>query len=757
VTGWQTIYALRRALQAELGLTPVTSGFGPQTTAAFNTKVGRITEYSQGTPNILRILSGSLWCKGYQGLYGQSAVSFENLAASVLAVRTDLGINDGLLCVDVKLMSSLLSMDAYTQVAQGKSSVRSVQQWLNRTYSARADFGLIPCDGVYSRQVQQAMMFALQYEMGMADGVANGFFGPGTKDGLRTKAVVGSGSSDSSRHFVRLFQASLRFNSVDAPFDGVFASSTVDAVNKFQSFMEIPTTGRGDYTTWCNLLVSCGDTTAATKGFDTSTRLLGGRAQGARALGYTHVGRYTVGSGEKPITAPELDLLRAAGLRLFPIHQINNNAATYTTYAEGKKQGIQALERCRMLGLPADSVVYFAIDFDPDGDLIAVSVMDYFRGVNDGLNSVKTNTYKAGVYGTRNVCTQVINAGKAVGAFVSGMSTGYSGNMGFPMPTQWHYNQVIEVSEPLGGVATPVDHDRVSSRAPAIDLSQVVSPPIERDGSATTTGFDALFEWFVRAEIACESALSDIGLDTRANGVSEWVLDWIRKPTYWGQAASGMWLVYTPNADSTTMLKNARAVVAQALGAMDPPKPVTGRDAAHWAVTCLGYRGWGVVPKSVNDYTLGDLGGWLLDLLQAFGTWQTTYSNTPLASWLAANLGTDASTFGMRDVVADVDACLMESAWKAKPAVLYSTHMRDILRLTPAQRISKFYSDRFGRSPNAVGLQMQRLADGIDYEFTVNWPLSTNALQLAAHAQRMPTPQEADTLGRAFAAYLARF
>ena len=65
-----------------------------------------------------------------------------------------------------------------------------------------------------------------------------------------------------------------------------FTSTTSSVIREFQSFMEIPQTGAGDYTTWCTLLVSCGDTTIATTGFDTSHQLLGGKAAAAVQRGY---------------------------------------------------------------------------------------------------------------------------------------------------------------------------------------------------------------------------------------------------------------------------------------------------------------------------------------------------------------------------------------------------------------------------------------------------------------------------------------
>lgn len=275
LTGWDVIYGLRRGLQWELGISPVASGFGDQTRAAYQAQIGRIDASSLTPGNVLRILSGALWCKGYAGLYDGAAVSFSSMEFSVSTVRDHLGLGPDNPFVDVKLMASLLSMDAYRIpfFGDGTAAVREVQQWLNGTFSHRRDFALVPCDGTFSRQVQTALLFALQYEFGMADGVANGNFGPGTRNGLKTQAPVGPGSVDGAKNFVRLFQGAMRFNRIDAPFTGTFDAQTSSEASSFQSFMEIPVTGAGDYTTWCNLLVSNGDTTIATKGFDTNRQL----------------------------------------------------------------------------------------------------------------------------------------------------------------------------------------------------------------------------------------------------------------------------------------------------------------------------------------------------------------------------------------------------------------------------------------------------------------------------------------------------
>lgn len=757
-TGWDVIYGLRRGLQSELGISPVSSGFGDATTSTFLSKVGRIDSASPTKKNILSILSGGLWCKGKEGIYAGDAVEFSSLAGSISDLRNNLGLPSGEAYVDVKLMAFLLSMDAEVIpfFGGGTSSIRDVQRWLNGKYSFRTNFSLVPCDGIYSRQVQTATLYALQYEFGMADGVANGNFGPGTRDGLRTKASVGEGSVDASRNYVRLFQAAMRFNKFDVPFTGSFDVATSSKASEFQRFMEISVSGAGDYTTWCNLLASSGDTTIATKGFDTDQQLSPAQARGARAQGYTHVGRYTVGAGQF-ITSPELDNLRSAGLRLFPIHQRYNNSVETMTYEVGQTHGREALERCRCLGLPADSLIFFAVDFDPVGEIIQGPVVDFFRGVNDVMNSALSIKYKVGVYGTRNVCQVVLDDGEAHGAFVAGMSTGFSGNMGFAMPSIWHYNQIVEVTESLGGVQTGIDHVVVSSKASAVDLFNVVSPPVEREQpSQSATGFDLVFEWVVRAEVASELAIS--AASTVFNPITayhifdaEYILDWLRTPEYSG---GPMWPFYTPTVDMDASGATARAAARSALQNISPAKPSSVRDVPHWAVTTLGYLTWGV-PTSFTEYGLGDLGGWSLDLLQAWGDYERLAVRPDLMAWMVDNLGATSGAFGYTDVVADADAWLVAKELRANAGLSLSGAMRGLYKLTPGQRIKKFYTERFGSSESNVASAFRPLADGIDV-VGVNIPLTTRALLEAAKAPTLPTQSQADACGRAYGRVMSR-
>ncbi|MBT0771303.1 DUF1906 domain-containing protein [Kineosporia sp. J2-2] len=753
ITGWNSMYAIRRALQIELGVSPLSSGFGPATTAAFTAKIGRV-DANTTSANLLRIVSAALWCKGYSGIYQGATPTFAAIEYAVSQIRGDLGLTGAF--IDVKLMLSLTTMDAYVLLSGGTDPVREVQRWLNATYSGRADFALVPADGIFSRGVATALYFGVQYEIGMADGTANGNFGTGTRAGLRTTAAqVGAGSVDGTQRFVRLFQAALRANAVDVPFSGTFDQSTVTATRSFQSFMELPASGRADYPTWCAALVSNGDVDRSTTGFDCRTQLTAADAVALRAAGYTAVGRYTVGEG-KNILSPEIDGLAAAGIRLFPIHQRLNNEAAVMTEANGLTHGVEATERCRALGLPHDTVVFFSVDFDAVGEVIDGPVMDYFRGVRKSMGQVIGTSYRIGVYGTRNVCAKVIDKGYAQAAFVAGMSTGWSGNMGFAMPREWHYNQIATITRSLPTRAVAVDNDVVSSRATPVDLTRVVSPPVEQHGSASATGFDVFFEWLVRAEVAIERGLSDAGLLLKDlvgyNYMSPSIIAHaLQRPTYWDdEDFKALWRVYTP-IDDTGDESLARSTGEAALAALAPAEPATALDFRHFAATLRGYQVWGA-PGTQGEYGLGDLGGWMLDLLSVWGS----YPGTGLREWLAGEIGAkgSASGFGWLDVVADADAWLV--ARRLDDGALLSEVIRRLYKESPATRVNRFYQERFGGSPANLASAFTPLIDGVDVG--VFHDLAAGKIRAAANlsaGQQMPTRAEATVMAEAYAAFMA--
>lgn len=74
-TGWKTMYALTRALQLELGITQTSDSFGPTTLRKLK-ELGPISTSTNSKKNIVKIIQGALYCKGYgpgglTGTFGQ--------------------------------------------------------------------------------------------------------------------------------------------------------------------------------------------------------------------------------------------------------------------------------------------------------------------------------------------------------------------------------------------------------------------------------------------------------------------------------------------------------------------------------------------------------------------------------------------------------------------------------------------------------------------------------------------------------------
>lgn len=200
-TGWTVMFALTRALQYELGISGLSDNFGPGTLSTLQSKYPRIG--ASGVPaNIIRIVQATSYCKGYDG--GEIDGKYnDRVRDSVIKLKKDMGVDFAYPGSEVvpKVFKGLLNMDPYVTVNNGSARIRAVQQWMNGEFINRRDFFIIACDGHHSRTVAQAMLYAVQYTIGMADGVANGVFGPGTQAGLKEHTL----SVGSSGTWVQLF------------------------------------------------------------------------------------------------------------------------------------------------------------------------------------------------------------------------------------------------------------------------------------------------------------------------------------------------------------------------------------------------------------------------------------------------------------------------------------------------------------------------------------------------------------------------
>jgi peptidoglycan hydrolase-like protein with peptidoglycan-binding domain len=703
-TGWPVMWSLTRALQHELGLTALSDSFGPGTTAALDAH-GPIGSDETNT-NIIKIVQSACFAKGYHagGIDGDWGNKIWGVSTdyAVHSMMGDLGLDDardGTL--KTKVFKALLTMDAYVLLSGGDSEVRSIQQWLNRNYWQKSFAFLIPCDGHYSRDVQKALMKALQSGFGIPDSSVTGNFGPATQQGLRDNQL----QQGDTGLFVQLLSAACVFNgavpageaTARTVFKETFDSALAEYLSLFQRFSLLTDNGRADYQTWCQLLVSMGDPDRPAGACDTRFTITQPMATSLRADGYKVVGRYldeqATSTLDKEIKPGELDAIFAGGMKVFPIWQYNSRLLGDFTYAQGYDHGLRAHDRMVHYGFNRGAIVYFAVDYDATDPEITSNIVPYFRGVQAAL-STRGRRYLAGVYGSRNVCTRVSQETLVVSSFVSGMSWGFSGNLGFPLPFNWAFNQIKEFRYTGGGQT--IDLDRVVHRTsidPGVGANGV-------GGGAPSPLADLLaYVDAVRAEAVAYGG-ADPDLRT---------LEFLRSPRY-TQQYKGWDLLLGPwdqdwidHAEATLGRQHPRFV-----------DPSYGEDiyVDHLAATANA-----VLLKGAGTGTganRGDFGGWGGDLSTFYADWRNDRSSYASGyAFCADRLAKPGvvSSWSFTDMVEDVDGHLLGLACRggASFATALRSHLTGNGHTT---RFRDFFASRFGSSVlTATGAARTMLTD----------------------------------------------
>lgn len=477
-TGWDTVNALTRALQIELGISALSNNFGPTTARLFDQIAPTLRVKGSYSTNVVKILQCALWCKGYdmydQSYFGEFTTYTER---AIKQIRVDCGladsIDDSRAVGDLSsmIMKAILNMQSFVRVSWGDHRVRDIQRKLNREYYPY--FGLLPCDGVYQRETNQALIYGLQCEMGMPVGTANGFFGVGTTASCPTLSKAQGTAAN-----IKLLQYALYVNGeYTSLFDGKYSDEVAAAVIRFRRFMKIGNqdSGTADMPVIKALLSTTGDTERSAKGFDASTRMTQEMINTVKNSGMSYAGRYLtgtvgVGSNRRPknLTIPEAKLLLDNGINIVPIYQDNSAQLSDYTKEIGEIDGGAAFQRAFDLGLPADTIIYFAVDVDTTSDQIESYIIPYFQGINDALVNFGLKwdyfyTYRIGVYGPRNVCKILADKGLASpNCYVSNMSSGFSANLGYPQPREWAFDQFYEPPYGVGSGAGHIYIDKVA-------------------------------------------------------------------------------------------------------------------------------------------------------------------------------------------------------------------------------------------------------------------------------------------------------
>lgn len=460
-TGWGTINALIRALQLELGITSTANNFGPSTIAKFNARfpngIQQQSESDQSEDNIYAIIQCACWCKGYSTYeYEITKHFYWRTGEAIKDLKKDAGCSDTTSTVTLNIMKALLSMDQFKLVRGGKSKIRDIQQKLNRKYM---DYiGLRPCDGLYGREMNEALIKVLQAIEGYSVSDATGNFGAGTKSKLPIVPSSGQISEETEKEAIQLIRYALCCNGYDISINSnSWDTDLENKIKEFQSDMCIEQSNACTVDTWMSLLLSKGNPDRTCTACDTRFEMTESRLEYLKNNGYKIVGRYLTGGDFKQLRYGEPERILNTGLTFFPIFQESGTDLTYFTSTRGKRDAKNAVRAARKHGIPANTIIYFAVDTDPTDSQISTYILPYFKSISENIGI----SYKIGIYGTRNVCTQVMDEGYAETCFVSDMSTGFSGNMGFKMPENWNFDQFHEISNIQTGNST-MDLDKVA-------------------------------------------------------------------------------------------------------------------------------------------------------------------------------------------------------------------------------------------------------------------------------------------------------
>lgn len=225
--------------------------------------------------------------------------------------------------------------------------------------------------------------------------------------------------------------------------------NVAEQANAVQTDYALPNTSKIDPTTWMTLFTSKGDPNRPARACDTRFEITSELLTHLVNDGYEIVGRYLSEPGQadkdpadyfKAIRPGELQRIVDGGLKYFPIFQEYSTELRHFTAETGARHATEALTKAKELGIPP-TIFYFAVDFDAIDHQVDTNILPYFEAIHARMR----DGYTAGIYGARNICTRVMDAGYAGSAFVSDMSTGFSGNLGYPIPREWNYDQFHEI------------------------------------------------------------------------------------------------------------------------------------------------------------------------------------------------------------------------------------------------------------------------------------------------------------------------
>jgi hypothetical protein len=140
-----------------------------------------------------------------------------------------------------------------------------------------------------------------------------------------------------------------------------------------------------------------------------------GHAHDLLHLGYQAVGIYL-----RPDRAPKLMIegLDSVGVKMFSVWERGEpTSAEYFNAAKGTIDAREAIAYAKLIGMPAGSVIFFAIDYDASDEDLRGPLLDYMQNVH---RLARDAGYLVGVYGSGQACEHFIHLGFAHYGWLAG-------------------------------------------------------------------------------------------------------------------------------------------------------------------------------------------------------------------------------------------------------------------------------------------------------------------------------------------------
>lgn len=198
-----------------------------------------------------------------------------------------------------------------------------------------------------------------------------------------------------------------------------------------------------------------------------------------------------------------------AGVALGVVYQNRQNQPADFSADKGEASGNQACDYAEnVIFQPADSAIYFAVDFDPSEAVVKGNIVPFFKGIQKAFKAKVASgspSYRIGVYGSGRTCRILLEQELVDYTWIT-QSTGFAEYRKFLASGKWNLKQLLPTT--IAGV--PGDPDEANPNQAdfgsfMLDLGAPGPAAPPPDGIGGGTGAGDLFTVIARSGLRVRS------------------------------------------------------------------------------------------------------------------------------------------------------------------------------------------------------------------------------------------------------------